>query len=467
MNGHPWPSNVGITAIEVYFPYYYVSQDKLEAFDGVSQGKYTIGLGQKNMGFCGDHEDINSLCLTVVHNLLKKNKIDPKNVGRLEVGTETIIDKSKSVKTVLMQLFQDSGNTNIEGIDTTNACYGGTSALFNAINWIESSSYDGRLAIVVIADIAVYAAGSARCTGGGGAIAFVVAPNAPIVFDQGMRATHMEHVYDFYKPNMASEYPVIDGQLSVKCFLSALDKCYQRYGEKFAHAKKQEKEMFSISDIDYMVFHTPYCKLVQKSIGRCVFNDFCRNKNNNNDYELLQKYQDITLEESFTDPVLFKNIEKACVECSRKIYVEKSQPSIYLAENIGNMYTPSLYGSLISLLINKSLDDLIGKRVVLFSYGSGLASSMFSVTLCPDETTKESFSSLLESLSDIKTRLVSRKEIEPSEFVGILQLREKVHNSKEYQTVCSPKDLFPDTYYLTHVDEKFRRFYKVSNNTDE
>lgn len=106
---------------------------------------YSIGLGQTNMGFCTDCEDINSLCMTAVQNLMERNGILPESIGRLEVGTETIIDKSKSVKTVLMQLFEDSGNTDIEGIDTTNACYGGTAALFNAINWVESSSWDGEI----------------------------------------------------------------------------------------------------------------------------------------------------------------------------------------------------------------------------------------------------------------------------------------------------------------------------------
>lgn len=52
-----------------------------------------------------------------------------------------------------MQLFED--NTDLEGVDTTNACYGGTSALFNALNWVESSAWDRRLALVVCADIAV------------------------------------------------------------------------------------------------------------------------------------------------------------------------------------------------------------------------------------------------------------------------------------------------------------------------
>jgi len=97
-----------------------------------------------------------------VQNLIEKYNINPRDVGRLEVGTETIIDKSKATKTVLMDLFKDCGNFNIEGIDTKNACYGGTAALSNAINWVESSSWDGRFAIVVAGDIAVYAAGPAR-----------------------------------------------------------------------------------------------------------------------------------------------------------------------------------------------------------------------------------------------------------------------------------------------------------------
>lgn len=106
--------------------------------------KYTIGLGQSRMGFCSDREDINSLCLTVVQRLMERNNISYSEVGRVEVGTETLIDKSKSVKTVLMQLFEDSGNTDMEGVDTTNACFGGTAALMNAVNWIESSSWDGE-----------------------------------------------------------------------------------------------------------------------------------------------------------------------------------------------------------------------------------------------------------------------------------------------------------------------------------
>jgi hydroxymethylglutaryl-CoA synthase len=91
--------------------------------------------------------------------------INPSEVGRLEVGTETLVDKSKSTKTILMDLFGD--NTDIEGATVINACYGGTAALLNAFTWVESDGWDGRYAIVVSADIATYARGPARPTSGG------------------------------------------------------------------------------------------------------------------------------------------------------------------------------------------------------------------------------------------------------------------------------------------------------------
>ena len=52
------PKNVGIKGIEIYTPNQFVSQEDLEAFDNVSKGKYTIGLGQTKMGFVNDREEI-------------------------------------------------------------------------------------------------------------------------------------------------------------------------------------------------------------------------------------------------------------------------------------------------------------------------------------------------------------------------------------------------------------------------
>jgi len=63
--------DIGIKAIQIYFPKNYVAQDELEKYDG-NEGKYTKGLGQDEMAFCYDNEDVNSIALTVTANLLKE-----------------------------------------------------------------------------------------------------------------------------------------------------------------------------------------------------------------------------------------------------------------------------------------------------------------------------------------------------------------------------------------------------------
>ncbi|KAI4467883.1 3-hydroxy-3-methylglutaryl coenzyme a synthase [Holotrichia oblita] len=388
-----WPENVGIIAMELIFPSLYVDQTQLEEFDGVSSGKYTIGLGQQRMGFCSDLEDINSFCLTVVQKLIENYKINLHDIGRLEVGTETIIDKSKSVKSVLMQLFEKEECYDVEGVDTTNACYGGTAALFNAISWIESSAWDGRYALVVAADIAVYAKGSARPTGGAGAVAMLIGPNAPLVIDRGLRASYMRHAYDFYKPDLTSEYPFVDGKLSIQCYLSALDNCYNLY------KKKQRKKE------------------------------------------------------------LIRDVEKAFINYSNKIFEEKTKPSLFIASQVGNMYTPSIYGGLVSLLISKNISEIAGNKIALFSYGSGLASSMFSITISNDYSDNSSLHKLVSNLSPTKSLLAKRICIVPEKFSSMLDLREANCHKAPYEPVGDVKQLFPGTYYLTKVDDMHRRSY--------
>lgn len=143
------------------------------------------------------HPDVNSLALTALSSLMRTYAIDPASIGRLEVGTETVLDKSKSCKSILMQLFESAGNTDIEGIDNLHACYGGTNALFDALNWVESSGWDGRNAIVVAGDIELYDQKNARPTGGAGCLAMRIGPDAPLSFEPGLRGTCIRHAYDF------------------------------------------------------------------------------------------------------------------------------------------------------------------------------------------------------------------------------------------------------------------------------
>ncbi|CAG8555472.1 1967_t:CDS:2 [Paraglomus occultum] len=423
-----YPENVGIVAIEIYFPKRYVDQAEYEQFNGVSAGRYTVGLGTKKMGYCDDREDVNSIALTSKTTITIMDLMNLKYV-QLPATHAYILpaqfDKSKSVKTVLMTLFADSGNTDVEGIDTMNACYGGTNALFNAVNWIESSSWDGRYALVVAGDIAVYASGPARPTGGAGCVAMLVGKDAPIVFESGLRASHMEHVYDFYKPDSKSEYPTVDGHLSNTCYLRALDKCYTRYLERLE------------------------AKALQKSFARLFYNDFRRNPDNP-DYSSLKNF---TYEESLTS----KDLEKSLLALSKADFLKKVSPSLDVSSQVGNMYCASLYGCLVSLVSNIPSDDLLNKRIGMFSYGSGLASTFFSVRITSSVTN-------IANNLNLHSRLQSRIQLPPAKFEEIMSLREGSYGNNGFVPVGDGSAisdvLFEGTYYLANVDDKWRREYK-------
>jgi hydroxymethylglutaryl-CoA synthase len=439
------PSNVGIVALDVYFPSTYVAQTALEEFDKAGKGKYTIGLGQRNMAFTDDREDINSMAMTAVQNLLEKYNIAPTQIGRLEVGTETILDKSKSVKTTLMNLFKQSGNMAIEGVDTTNACYGGTNALFNSVNWVESAAWDGRYAIAVAGDIAVYEPGPARPTGGAGVVAMLIGPNAPLTLEPGIRSSYFEDAYDFYKPNLESEYPVVDGKLSISCYLRALDSCYAGFRAKFARANNGKQ--FTLDDAAYACFHSPYTKLVMRSYARLMYND-ALNAPIEERHKWIKQFQHLTPDQSYTD----KDLTKSTDQLSKVGYEQKVAPTQTLSQELGNSYCGALYCNLTALINNTTDKDLLNQRILMFSYGSGLAASMFSIRV------RESLNSFRQK-TNIKARLAQRTAIDPTVFTQVLALREKTHSAANYTPVGNTAPLFPGTYRIAGIDKLKRRSY--------
>lgn len=453
----PRPTDVGIIALDIYIPKRYVSQAELEKYDGVSTGKYTIGLAQENMAVCDDREDVISMSLTVVNNLLNKYDIDPKQIGRLEVGTESSVDKSKSVKTSLMEIFEKYGNNDIEGVDTFNACYGGTNALFNTLNWIESSSWDGRYGIVVTADIAVYPKGPARPTGGAAAVALLVGPNAGIVFDPLTRASYMSHAYDFYKPLKLSEYPEVDGKFSNICYISALDKTYNTHLDKLE--KNRQVANASLDYYDYLLFHAPYGKLIAKGASRLPFYDYLRSTPDTPIQgkfpEEFEQFKDLTREQINTDPTF----EKTLVALNKTSFQKKVEPFGFIPKNVGNSYTASVYTILTGLIYQLGLEEksshYISKRGFIFSYGSGLSSSLFGFEI------KKDLSNIAKKLN-VKDILESRTKISPEEFTSILSTREETVGKKDYipKGEINSTNYFSGTYYLDKIDNAYRRSYK-------
>jgi hydroxymethylglutaryl-CoA synthase len=366
-----------------------------------------------------------SIALTTLSSLFRKYSIDPNSIGRLEVGTETLLDKSKSVKSVLMQLFEKSGNLNVEGVDTVNACYGGTNAVFNAINWIESSAWDGRNAVVVAGDIALYKKGNARPTGGVGCVAMLIGPDAPLVFEPGLRGTYITHAYDFYKPDFNSEYPYVDGQFSLRCYTEAVDACYKAYNAREEALKPKmnghavngngvhhpEDSKAPLDRFDYMAFHTPTCKQVAKSYARLLYNDYLSDPSHPLFTDVPAELRDIEYQVSLTD----KLVEKTFMGLTKKRFAERVQPAIQVPTLCGNMYCGSVWGGLVSLICNVAPKALLGKRIGVFSYGSGLASSLLSLKVVGD------VSEMVEKV-DLHRRLEARKTVEPKVYDEVCKL---------------------------------------------
>ena len=86
----------------------------------------------------------------------------------------------------------------------------------------------------------------------------------------------------------------------------------------------------------------------------------------------------------------------------------KCERSLLLAKNLGNIYTGSLYNGLLSLIGDTSI-DLKGKKIMMFSYGSGCAASMFMVHVRGDYKN-------MQKASEFKTRLENRIKVSPEDF---------------------------------------------------
>jgi len=66
--------------------------------------------------------------------------------------------------------------------------------------------------------------------------------------------------------------------------------------------------------------------------------------------------------------------------------------------------------------------------VGLFSYGSGLCSSMYSLRISSNATPGSPLSQLIDSLSHIKQLLDQRTKVSPEEFAQVMETRERNHH---------------------------------------
>lgn len=381
---------------------------------------------------------------------MEKSKLDPNSTPQASTNLD-----SKATHPSVHHLEQNR-LFDISGVDCVNACYGGTAALLNTINWMESSDWDGRLAIVVAGDEAVYSAvetsKSARATGGAGAVAILIGPDAPILIERGGTTSHhMRHGWDFYKPNVLSGSPIVDGSLSINSYLSALEYCFRDHCHRIRHKKAAD------AHFDFMCFHAPYAKLVQKAfhlLYELPANDFHYFKKMHSESKtfvgdgasnftsICNIHKDLLdhpaspnnsiFGTSKTNSTCQSNLEQPTEEM--EAFQRIVEPSRILPKLIGNSYCASLYTGLVSLLLAAYDNEVTkvtlskGDRIGMFSYGSGVASSMFSLLVNTDDFKH----SLIIDAEQIKKDIFSRKEFSPEDFVSQLN-----QPSKCFSTNCT------------------------------
>jgi hydroxymethylglutaryl-CoA synthase len=156
-----------------------------------------------------------------------------------------------------------------------------------------------------------------------------------VELDAGLSGVCAIDVHDFWRP-LYSKDAFVDGPYSVQCYLDALAGAYRHFQEK--------NPGVTTDDFAALAYHVPYGKMARKA------------------HRALRNIDgDQTPDASFDRLV---------------------GTSLTLPAQVGNVYTGSLYLALASTLAT-SPANLDGKRIGLFSYGSGSCAEFFAGTVTP------------------------------------------------------------------------------------
>lgn len=370
---------IGIDKMGIYIPRYYLDIRDLAKERNIDPDKFVIGLGQSKMSVNPISQDIVTFGVLAADKILTDE--DKKKIDMLIVGTETGVDQSKSASAFMHSIL--GINEYCRSIEIKQACYGATAALQVAKNHIIVNP-DSKV-LVIASDIAKYGINtSGESTQGCGAVAMLVSKDPKMLEISNESVCYTKDVMDFFRPNN-STYAIVNGKLSTNTYLESLEKVYYEFSNRFG-----EKNFSAIC------FHIPYPKLGLKGLK----------------------------------------------EIKREDLLEEFNNSIMYNKEIGNIYTGSLFLSLISLLENSKkikANDLIG----LYSYGSGAVSEFFTMKVVEGYkkylSTKEN-QKMLEnrvklSVSEYEEMFFSKieheKEIENKEGEGVY-LKGIFNNERTY-----------------------------------
>jgi hydroxymethylglutaryl-CoA synthase len=387
---------VGIDAIKFYTPNYVLDLADLSKARGEAANKYK-NLGQDKMSVPAIDEDIVTMSASAGAEAIKG--LDKNEISFLILATESGVDASKSAGMFVHKLLGLPKNCRV--LEVKQACYSGTGGIALSLPFLQQNP--DKKVLVITADIARYSLCSqAESSGGAAAVAMVLSTNPRILEIEGPSGVYAEDSMDFWRPNYMQE-PIVNGKLSCDLYIKFLCKAFDDYVAQGGAG---------LEAIDYFCYHLSVPKLVATS--HKYF------------YQYLKK-------QAITSELLEHHI----------------QASSAYGKLIGNCYTASLYLSLASLLDNAS-EDLAGKRVALYSYGSGSIGEFFSGIVQPG------YKDLI-STSHNKNLIAQRKEISVEQY----ELWHRYSHVTDGSKSLLPK-LRQDGYRLAGL-ENHMRLYESCN----
>ena len=90
---------IGIDAIDFYIPSVGLKIHDLAVARNIEPAKLEKGLGLKAMALMDVNEDAASMAANALDKLITKNKINPTEIGRIYLGTESALDAAKPTAT--------------------------------------------------------------------------------------------------------------------------------------------------------------------------------------------------------------------------------------------------------------------------------------------------------------------------------------------------------------------------------
>lgn len=319
--------NIGIDKIGFATSKYKLNMDDLAQSRQIDPNKYKEGLILNAISISPITEDIVTLGATAAREFLTKD--DCQAIDMVIVATESGIDQSKAAAVYLHHLLGIQPFA--RSIEMKEACYSATAALDYAKLHIQRNPKSKVL--VVASDIAKYGIESAgEPTQGAGSVAMLITnePRIAIINDEIVAQTR--DIMDFWRPNYSTT-PYVNGIYSTKQYLDMLTSTWTEF---------QKRYDATLSDFSAFCFHLPFPKLAVKGLKK-----------------ILKK--------------------EVSTEVTDRIQ-ENFQHSIKYSQEIGNIYTASLFLGLLSLLEN-SPSLKANDKIALFSYGSGAVSEIFSISL--------------------------------------------------------------------------------------